>query len=370
MQIEPFALERYFARHEFSARFLLSSSDCEALRLDELVAMAGPDSRRLWDELRLAYTESPGHPLLRTAIAGLYAGFTADDVLTVVPEEGIFLLMHALLEPGDHVVCVAPAYQSLYEVARSIGCEVTRWTPDEDRGWCFDPADLERLLRPDTRLVVVNFPHNPTGAAPDAATFRTIVEVVTRHGARLLSDEMYRFLEVVPGSTLPAGCELADRAVTLGGLSKSFGLPGLRTGWVVTRDHALLGRMCLLKDYTTICAAAPSEVLAIVALENRDAILAIQHRRVHRNLFALRAFLDRHQTRFRWNPPVGGSVCLPRYLGPENTRTLCDEAVERAGIMLLPSAVFDFGDRHVRIGFGRENLPEVLERFDDFLAAR
>jgi hypothetical protein len=140
MQIAPFELERYFGRYEFSARYLLSSSDCEALSLAGLLAMADDQMARMWRELRLGYTESWGHPLLREEIAGLYNGLAAENVLTVVPEEGIFLLMQALVRPGDHVVCTMPGYQSLYEIARSIGAEVDGWYPHEDQGWRFNPG--------------------------------------------------------------------------------------------------------------------------------------------------------------------------------------------------------------------------------------
>lgn len=370
MKIEPFALERYFARYEFSARFLLSSSDCEPLGLAELLAMADEETRALWDDLRLGYTESPGHPLLRQAIAGHYRGLDADEVLEVVPEEGIFLLMHALVSPGDHVVCVAPAYQSLHEVSRSIGCEVSKWLPDETRGWCLDLDALRAQLRETTRLVVVNFPHNPTGFSPTRKEFAELVETVEHHGAYLLSDEMYRLLDVVPNSGLPAACELSDRTISLSGLSKSFGLPGLRVGWVATHDRSVLERMLVLKDYTTICGSAPSEILALIAMRNLDSIIALQTERVRRNVAILEDFFKRHRRLFACNRPTGGSVCLPRYLGPEDTSFLAEEVVERAGIMLVPSAVFGFGDRHLRIGFGREDLPEVLERFEMYLGGR
>jgi aspartate/methionine/tyrosine aminotransferase len=368
--IEPFALERYFARHEFSARYLLSCSDCQPLRLAELLAMADDATRDLWDRLDLAYTETAGHPLLRQAIADGLTDIDAEDVLVVVPEEGIFLLMHALLSPGDHVVCVAPAYQSLHEVARSIGCEVSPWMPDEEGGWRFDLDGLLSTLRDETRLVVVNFPHNPTGCVPDQHAFAEIVHAVERHGAWLLSDEMYRLLEVRPGSTLPAACELSDRAVSLSGLSKTFGLPGLRVGWIAARDRGLLDRILVLKDYTTICSAAPSEVLAIIALRNRDRIVDRNTRLVRRNVAVLDEFFASHRDLFSWSRPVGGSVCFPRYLGPQGTSALAAEVVERAGIMLVPSSLFDFGDRHLRIGFGRDDLPDVIERFAATVAHR
>jgi aspartate/methionine/tyrosine aminotransferase len=370
VKIEPFALERYFARYEFSARHLLSSSDCEPLSLAELLAMADDETRTLWDDLGLGYTESPGHPLLREAVAGHYRDVDAVEVLEVVPEEGIFLLMHALLCPGDHIICVAPAYQSLYEVARSIGCEISAWSPDETSGWRFDLDALRTQLRDTTRLVVVNFPHNPTGFSPTRDEFAELVEMVEHHGAYLLSDEMYRLLDVVPSSGLPAACELSDRAVSLSGLSKSFGLPGLRVGWVATHDRSIVERMLALKDYTTICASAPSEILALIAMRNLEPIIARQTERVRRNVAVLDEFFDRRQRLFTCNRPTGGSVCLARYLGPEGASSLAEEVVASAGIMLVPSTVFGFGDRHLRIGFGRENLPEVLERFDEHLVQR
>ena len=230
MKIEPFALERFFGKHEFSARTLLSSSDCESLAMADLLAMADGPTRKAWDELRLGYTETHGHPALRKAVSELYGGLGPDNVLTVVPEEGIFLLMHALLRPEDHVVCTFPGYQSLHEVARSLGCDVSLWMPDEEAGWVFSPERLEGLLQDDTRLVVMNFPHNPTGTLPTRDAFASMVARVRERGAYLLSDEMYRFLELDPEARLPAACTVYSKAITLSGLSKSFGLPGLRVG--------------------------------------------------------------------------------------------------------------------------------------------
>ena len=369
-RIAPFALERYFALHEFSARYLLSSSDCESLSMSELLAMADAETSRLWQALKLGYTESAGHPLLRQAIAQLYEGIDADEILVVVPEEGIFLLMHALLEPGDHVVCTFPAYQSLHEVARSIGCDVSTWVPDEGCGWQFDVNKLEAALRPTTSLVVVNFPHNPTGAVPTEADFEAIIDLVRRRGIRLLSDEMYRYLELDGGSTLPAGCELYEGALTLAGLSKAFGLPGLRIGWLASRDRAALERVAALKDYTTICSSAPSEILAIMALRSRRAIIGQQLQRVRKNLALLDQFFASYEDCFRWNRPAGGSICFPRMLCVPDTAQFCARLLEEAGIMLVPSALFQFGDHHVRIGFGREDLLLVLDEFAQYLDRR
>jgi aspartate/methionine/tyrosine aminotransferase len=369
MNIQPFALERYFAKHEFTARYLLCSSDCEAVGMQELLAMADEESARLWAELKLGYTETSGHPLLRQEIAGLYAGLGADDTLVMAPEEAIYLLMHALLEPGDHVVCTFPGYQSLYQVALSLGCQVSRWQPDERRGWHFDVEQLESLLQANTRLLVFNFPHNPTGAMPTRDEFERIVALARQRGIWLLSDEMYRYLEIEPGTTLPAACELYERAFSLFGLSKTFGMPGLRMGWLASRDAEALRRVAVLKDYTTICNSAPAEILALIALRNRETIIARQLRRLRHNLGALDDFFDRHVDQFKWNRPKGGSIGFVRMLAVGDSYQFCEQLVQESGILLAPSRLFDYGDQHVRIGFGRQNLPQVLERFEDYLAA-
>jgi aspartate/methionine/tyrosine aminotransferase len=338
--------------------------------MSELLALADAETAQLWKELKLGYTETPGHPLLREAIAQVYTGIEGEDTRVMAPEEGIFLLMHALLEPGDHVICTFPAYQSLHQVARSIGCQVSMWEPDEERGWQFDVGLLETKIQTNTKLIVVNFPHNPTGHVPPQEDFKAIVELARRHGIYLLSDEMYRFLEIDPSSTLPSACELYDRAFSLFGLSKTFGLPGLRMGWLASRDRETLERVSTLKDYTTICSSAPSEILAIVALRNRTVIVEQQLEHVRKNVAVLDAFFDRYQDYFRWNRPAGGSVCFPRMLVVEDTLAFCEELVEETGIMLVPSTMFQFDNHHVRIGFGRENLPDVVERFAQYLDQR
>ncbi len=367
MNIATFELERYFAKYEFSSKYLLSCSDCEPLSMSELLAMADAETARLWEKLKLGYTESTGHPLLREMIAEMYTGIEAKDTLVIVPEEGIFLLMHSLLEPGDHVICTFPAYQSLYEVARSIGCNVSTWEPNEERDWHFDIEKLDEKLRADTKLVVVNFPHNPTGYVPPREDFEAVVSLVKERGVYLLSDEMYRFLEVDEGVTLPSACEMYERSFSLFGLSKTFGLPGLRIGWLTSQDSEALKRVNELKDYTTICSSAPSEILAIIALQRRSEIIRKQCDRVCRNVKTLDVFFDEYRDYFRWNRPKGGSVCFPRMLVVEDTSSFCEDLLKATGILVAPSRQFKFGTQHFRVGFGREDLPQVVVRFAEYL---
>ena len=223
MKIQPFQLERYFAQYEFSAPYLLSPSDCEPFTLEELLALSGPETRKLWDNLWLGYTESRGLPALREEAAALYEHITPEDFLILTPEEGIFIAMNVLLNPGDHVIATFPGYQSLYQLAESLGCSVSRWMPRMQEGQVFfDVNDLENLVREDTRLLVFNFPHNPTGALPTAEEYRRILALAEDRGLYVFSDEMYRFLEYDPRDRLPSASDLYPNAVSLFGVSKSF----------------------------------------------------------------------------------------------------------------------------------------------------
>ena len=178
MRIAEFELERYFARWEFAVRHVLCASDVEGWPMAELLALADAETEALWQDLRLSYTEAPGHPLLRREIASLYDTVTADDVLVMSgAEEGIFVLVSALLETGDHAIVTWPGYQSLYEVARASGADVTLHELREEGGWAIDVDALRRQLTPRTKLIVINAPHNPTGMLPDRATFDAVVDI-------------------------------------------------------------------------------------------------------------------------------------------------------------------------------------------------
>lgn len=367
MRLKPFALERYFAKYEFSVKYLLSPSDNEALSQNELLNMADAKTRKLWDNLKLGYTESQGHPLLRDEIAKLYKNVNRDNILIVAPEEGIFITLNTILEKGDHVVCPFPEYQSLYEIAEGIGCEVTKWKPDESQGWRFDPEFLEKNIKKNTKLIIVNFPHNPTGFLPSVEDFKRIIEIARKHNIYLFSDEMYRFLEYNPKDRLPSACEIYDRAIVLFGMSKTFGLPGLRIGWLVTKDEALYRGIANFKDYTTICSSAPSEILALIALKNRDRIIKKHQKRIRKNLEVLDSFLKRNKTLFSWVRPKTGTICFPR-LNTKDSFEFCEALVKKTAIMLAPSTVFDYDNKHVRIGFGRDNFPEALAKFEKYLS--
>ncbi len=367
MHLNDFALERYFARWEFRAEMLMCASDLEGWPLTELLALADDDGRRRWSELRLGYTESAGDPALRAEIARLYETLGGDDILVFAgAEEAIFALHNVLLEPGSHAVVVRPAYESLAEVARAAGAEIARVDLHETGGWRLDPEDVRSALRPNTRLILINEPHNPTGGLSDRATFDRLVELAGDSGARLIVDEVYRFLEFGPSDRLPAAADTSPTAVSIGVMSKSFGLAGLRIGWVATRDRALIARLAAFKDYTTICNSAPSEVLALIALRARERVLARSRGILEANLPLLDAFFARWQGMIDWHRPRGGSVGFPRLLGGRSADELASGLVEATGVLILPGSLFGNERDHFRIGFGRSNMPEALARFEEY----
>jgi len=369
MKIKPFKLERYFAIHEFSAKYLLSPSDCESLTMKELIDNADESSLEMWHNLKLGYTESMGHPVLRDEIARLYSTIEADNVITAVPEEAIFITMHALLEENDHVVIIDPVYQSLKEIPASIGCSITNWRMEEKESrWHLDLDLLEKSITPETKMLIVNFPHNPTGYLPSLEDFKRIIEIARRHDIYIFSDEMYWLLEHDEEMRLPPAVDSYEKAISLFGLSKTFSLPGLRMGWLATREDELLRKLSTLKDYTTICGSAPSEILAIMALRQREAILETNKKRIRDNLQAARTFFTRHDSLFTWLEPKGGSTAFLK-LNPEiDVVEFCEKIVEEKSIMIVPGEIFDYKGNYFRIGLGRDNFKNILLELEDYLA--
>ena len=368
MRFAEFALERFFARWEFAVDYLLCASDVEGWRMADVLALADDETAAMWRDLRLGYSESTGHPLLRAEIAELYEHVGPDDVLVFAgAEEAIFCLSTALLGPGDHAVVTWPGYQSLYEVGRAAGAEVTLHELREDQRWSLDVERLIAAIQPNTRLVVVNAPHNPTGMLPTHAEWARLADACSDRGIHLLADEVYRYLELDGAELLTAGADLFPRGVSLGVMSKSFAMAGLRIGWLATRDRELLDRCARMKDYTTICSSAPSEVLALIGLRARDRVLARSLRIVTDNIAVLDDLFRRRADRLSWIPPRGGSIAFPRLLGDESIDDFAARLVQEEGVLLLPGSQFGHPGNHFRIGFGRDNLPEAVARLEAFL---
>lgn len=367
MRINDFKLERYFARYEFQVDCLLSASDCEALTLEELLALADPEGLGLWQRLRLGYTESPGHAALRAEISRIYHKVAPENVLVTVPEEGIFLVLSAILAPGDQAIVISPCYQSLSELPAALGAEVVAWPLRMGAGWSLDLDELAPKITPRTKLLVVNFPHNPTGFLPAAADWRRLIELLRRNNLYLLSDEMYWQLEMDPHDRLEPAVDLYEKGISLSGLSKSYGLPGLRIGWLASRDEALIRNCARLKDYTTICSSAPSEILAIIALRAKETIIRRNRELIRDNTRLAAEFFSSYPSSFRWLPPKAGSVAFPELTASLAVEEFCRDVVERKSLMILPGTVYDAPGNHFRVGLGRRNLDQGFERLADYI---
>jgi aspartate/methionine/tyrosine aminotransferase len=366
MQIPRFKLERYFARYEFDVEHLLCCSDCESLTIADLLALE-PGAEDRYREHWLGYTESRGSPSLRREISRLYRAISPEQVLVHSgAEEAIFLFMHAALQPGDHVIVHWPCYQSLAAVAASIGCRVTPWRAREEQGWALNLEELEDRIRPTTKVIVVNLPHNPTGYLMPRESFAAVAEIARSRGIILFSDEVYRESEYSPDDRLPAACDLDKAAVSLGVMSKTYGLAGLRIGWIATRNAAIYEEMAALKDYTTICSSAPSEFLAELALRHRGELVVRNVGIITQNLGLLDDFFERHGGTFSWQRPKAGPIAFPRLLH-DDSETFCRRLVRDAGVLLLPGTVFDDAGNHVRIGFGRRGTAAAINRLEAHL---
>jgi aspartate/methionine/tyrosine aminotransferase len=368
MKIENFKLERFFAQYEFAAKYLLCCSDCEALTTNELLEMADKDTLEMWKNLQLGYTESMGHPVLRQEISMLYEDIYPSEILVAAPEEAIFITMNTILTKEDHIIVTYPGYQSLFEIASSIGGSISKWEPDcNDKGFSFDIKKLEALIQKNTKMIVINFPHNPTGAHVSEEHIKAIVTLADDHNIFLFSDEMYRFLEHDKNDRIEPVCDLYENGISLCGMSKSFSLPGLRIGWLATKNKQIYKRACEFKDYTTICNSAPSEILAIMGLRGRDKIVNNNLELIKTNLDLLDSFFNNYNTIFDWYRPTAGPIAFPRLIIDKPVSTFCKEVLDQKGVLLLPSDLYGYKSNNFRIGFARKNLPECLTRFESYV---
>jgi aspartate/methionine/tyrosine aminotransferase len=369
MKIAPFAIEEFFAHYEFTTPHLLCASDCEAMTIGELLELAEVEPAEL-HKVWLGYTESQGNPELRAAVARTYQDVAPEEVVILTaPEEGIYLAMQQLLEPGDEVVVLAPAYESLRNVAEHIcGREKVKpwWVQPAEGGWQLDLNTLESLVTPYTKLVIVNFPHNPTGYLPSEEEFRAILEIAGRYGAWLFCDEMYRGLELNGRTTLPSAADVVEHSFVLSGLSKVHGLPGLRSGWLVIKEAAAREQFIAWKHYTTICPPAPSEFLAMVGLKAQEKLVVRNRGIIEENLVTADSFFVRHPDLFVWRRPQAGSVALVG-LNQPSAAAYCQQLAASAGVLLLPSSYLGYDDRHVRFGFGRRGFAAALAQYEKAL---
>jgi aspartate/methionine/tyrosine aminotransferase len=352
VKFTEFGLERFFAKHEFKVKHLMCASNIEAMTVEELLALDPSAHERLM-RLSLGYTDTLGAPELREAIARIYESNPRVLVFTGA-QEPIFSFMYSQLGPGDDVIVHVPCYQSLHEVARHVGAGVIPFEARRQAQWQLDPDELPKLVTPRTRGVVINSPHNPTGAVLTRDRFDAVVKFCRARGLWLFSDEVYRGLEI--GERNPAGVDVYERAFCLGTTAKTYGLAGLRIGWIATHDAATLDRLAAFKDYLTICNSGPSEVLSTVAMNHADALAARGRKIVAENTKLFAAFLGKHPE-LSWVAPLGGSTGFVHRSGAE---AWCADLLEKKGVAFAPGRLFGGDSDHFRVGLGRAGFAEGL----------
>ncbi len=362
MKIETFALERWMTTYELTARYDITESGIAPMTVAEVIGLAPADER---EELlarvlgtRLGYSEAPGSHTLRSLLAETYEETGPEHVLvTTGAIEANFLAFNVLLEPGDHVVAVAPAYQQLHSVPRAIGCDVSLWRLRPEDGFRYDLDELERLLTPRTRMIVVNTPHNPTGTVLSDDELRRIYRLAEERGAWLLCDEAYRWLDVPGGEPLAQPVRnLGPRAISVGTFSKPFGLPGLRTGWLAAPAD-VIAACWAMRDYVSLSPGGLNDLLASVALVHRDQVIARNRGIVAANLAAADAWFNEHADVVSWQPPRGGLLAMVRYALDLESRDLADRLASQYGVMLAPGSAFGY-EGYLRLGVGA--VPETF----------
>lgn len=358
MKIETFALERWMTRWELDVEYDIAESGIYPMTTRELLELAPEEERGAlldeWLGLRLGYGEARGTAALRAEIASTYEGSTPDEVLvTTGAIEANYLLFNVLLEAGDHVVAVNPAYQQLNSVPKAIGADLTLWRLREENGFRYDLDELEQeLLRSDTKLIVVNTPHNPTGAMLTDAELDRIYALAEARGAYLLCDEAYRWLDLPDGAPLARPVrERGPLGISVGTFSKPFGLPGLRTGWMVAPEE--IARACWgMRDYISLSPGKLNDALALHALRHRDRIVRRTRAIVRENLVTANAWVDEWGELISWTPPRGGLLALMSYKLDIPSSELADRLAGDYGVMLAPGSAFGF-EHHLRIGIGQ-----------------
>ncbi len=367
MNIKPFKLERFYTIHEFTAKYLLCSSDCEAMTLGELLQLE-ENAFTHFNNVWLGYTETTGSSSLRHNISSIYSSIKADDILVCSgAQEPIFLFSQALLKNDDEVIIQFPCYQSVQSVPQSLGCKVVKWTVNyEGNKPVFDIDELSNLINNKTKVIYLNSPHNPTGYHFSKEDQMAIIELARKYNCIIFCDEVYRELEHSPVYRIPAIADVYEHGVSLGVMSKAYGLPGLRIGWIATKQKEILEKVAVLKEYTTICNAAPSEFLASVALRNREKILKRNLEIVQKNISLLNTFFNSFSELFSWHPPTAGPIGFARMNFDYDDMEFANKVVKEKSVLLLPGEVYDYKG-YFRVGFGRKNMLLALEKFEEFV---
>ena len=370
--MKNFELEVFFSQWEFKAKYHLTASDMQSMTLIELLALANQEDRDAYDNLWLGYTQTYGLPELRREIAQTYDKMQDQNILCFSgAEEGIYTAMRTLLKPEDHAIIIVPYYQAAETIPLSI-CQVSGVALDAQNDWNLDIDAICGALRPNSKMISINFPNNPTGKIISKEDQLKLVDLAREFDLYIFSDEVYRGIESSDDKRLPQIADIYEKGLSLNVMSKAYGLPGLRIGWIACQNLDLLQQMERYKHFLTICNSAPSERLALIALKARDVILTKNRKLLSENAQKLETFFSEFPDIFRWTRPDGGAVGYPKYLKDTDCNQFCADLLDETGIMLLPPRIYNSQllptpQDHFRVGFGRTGIDEMLDVFYHYL---
>ncbi len=370
--LPDFKLETHFSKWEFKAKFHMTASDAESMSMRDLLAMASPEEREAFENMWLGYTETFGAPALRSTIASLYKNRGADEILCFAgASEGIFAANSVILDSSSHAIVVTPNYQS-HETLPLALCEASGVPLDATDNWSLDIDRVAAAIKSNTKLITINFPHNPTGTILSLDRYNALIALCRKHGIYILHDEIFHGLGPTGTSHLPYAADVYERGLSLNVMSKAYGLPGLRIGWIACEDKDIISKMERMKHYLSICNSGPSEQLTQIALKNRDKLLRRNCAIVDENLPKWDAFFQRYPECFEWQRPDGSCMAFPKYKGAEGVEQFCKTLVEKSGVLLLPSTIYqseltDTPQDRFRLGFGRQGLDEGLAVLDSHM---
>ena len=366
-----FELETYFSKWEFSARYHMTASDTESITIGELYGLAGMSPDSLLD-LHLGYTETWGAPDLRQAISETYENMAPENILCFAgAEEGVYAAMRVLLTKDDHAIVVVPNYQAAETLPLDI-CSVSGVGLKSDPQWHLDLDELRNAMQPNTKLISVCFPNNPTGHIIPHQDYQMLIDMCRENDVYLFCDEVYRGVELDATKRIDQAADIYEKALSLNVMSKAYGLPGLRIGWIASADKELLSKIEKYKHYLSICNSAPSERLAVIALGVRKKLLNRSRSLMRENVEKLDIFFENYPDLFEWHHPDGSCIGFPRFMGRGGVEAFCKDLVEENGVLLLPASIYKSelmaapNDRF-RIGFGRSNIDAGITAMQEFI---
>lgn len=366
MDMSKFLVDDYFTKYESKAKYMMGSSDPESLPLKEMLS----DLSKYADE-PLGYALGHGYLPLREKLSALYETVAPDQIAVMNGgEEAIYVTMRAILKPGDEIVIQMPSYQSLSVIAKEIGCSFIEYRPSFEQKWAFDLDMLKAKITPQTRLLILNYPHNPTGACLTDTEMLSIAKLCQEHHLYLIADEVYRFLRLDERCSNTSFADLYENTIALGSFSKTFASPGLRLGWAATKNPELMHKLLTYRHFTSTCSNLPCQWIAGELLNKRESIIQRNNAIVGRNAALLEQFIEQHTYLFAYVSPKGATMAYVKLLGNQGAMDFCMEILEHTGVLMVPSSVLENSDEYLRIGLCRESFPKCIQLINTYLSNR